>query len=181
MRRANWLFNGCIALCVASGISAISVYAYHFANSTLSDNPADWGVLGDYFGGLLNPIISIITLFFLLKTYLSQREEVRQNEKAAERQIQVANDTAKTHLLQTKISARYEVIKVYLAELARVTQSYNQNRFEYSPFIGMDRQEYTRGSDRRIYQENLAARIKDEQEKISVLLKELESYGESLN
>lgn len=115
------MFNGCIALCIVTGIIAIGVYAIHFAHYSLSDNPADWGVLGDYFGGLLNPIISLVTVMFVLKTYLAQREEVKQNDVATAEQLQVAKRTAEIHLLQTKISASYEVLRVHLGELDRVT------------------------------------------------------------
>lgn len=44
---------------------AIPIYLYinNFYNHTISTDPVYWGVFGDYFGGILNPIISLLTLF----------------------------------------------------------------------------------------------------------------------
>ncbi|MGG6101226.1 MULTISPECIES: hypothetical protein [Pantoea] len=168
MRKVNWMFIGCIALCILTGLIAIGVYAIHFAHYSLSDNPADWGVLGDYFGGLLNPIISLVTVMLVLKTYLAQREEVKQNDVATAEQLQVAKRTAEIHLLQTKISASYEVLRVHLGELDRVTQSHN-NPYN-TRFYGMDGKDYTNSYARERYQFKLVDNIISEQSKINNLL-----------
>ncbi len=46
-------------------------YYYNFNRNGLSKDPAIWGQFGDYFGGILNPFISILNLIIL--TYLSIR------------------------------------------------------------------------------------------------------------
>jgi hypothetical protein len=56
-----------ITLLIAIAIVVIAVPVYYyvttFKNTGLSRYPADWGVFGDYFGGILNPIVSLLTLF----------------------------------------------------------------------------------------------------------------------
>ena len=40
----------------------IYLYIKNFYDHTISSDPAYWGVFGDYVGGILNPIISLLTL-----------------------------------------------------------------------------------------------------------------------
>ena len=47
----------------------VGSYLYNFLGHHISDNPEHWGQAGDYFGGILNPIISLISLIVL--TYIS--------------------------------------------------------------------------------------------------------------
>ena len=56
--RFNLLFS---ILVLFIGI-VISFYVFQFGRYTLSDNLEAWGQTGDYFGGLLNPLISLLNL-----------------------------------------------------------------------------------------------------------------------
>ncbi|ELK8328996.1 hypothetical protein RZY45_002916 [Vibrio vulnificus] len=69
-------------------------YIGHFVfrlNYVLSNDPAVWGQLGDYLGGVLNPALSFISIFLLIKslklqfdankTLTEEREEIKLNEK----------------------------------------------------------------------------------------------------
>jgi hypothetical protein len=47
---------------------------YFKLDSTISNDTAVWGQLGDYFGGLLNPILSFISLVLLIKSLNLQNE-----------------------------------------------------------------------------------------------------------
>lgn len=55
----------------------------------ISDNPETWGQLGDYAGGILNPLLSFISLVLLIKSLSLQnqanhdlREEIRNTRKS---------------------------------------------------------------------------------------------------
>lgn len=50
-------------------ITTIGFYAYNFRNHVISTNSENWGHFGDYLGGVLNPIISLINLVVL--TYIT--------------------------------------------------------------------------------------------------------------
>jgi uncharacterized membrane protein len=60
-------------------LTPIVFYVYQFSGSSLSEDPNNWGVLGDYFGGILNPIISIASLIIL--SYLTYLVSEQSNEK----------------------------------------------------------------------------------------------------
>ncbi|QYX54400.1 putative phage abortive infection protein [Pseudomonas sp. S07E 245] len=49
-------------------------------HSGLSDRQDAWGQFGDYFGGLLNPILSFCAFIALLVTLVDQREAARDSE-----------------------------------------------------------------------------------------------------
>lgn len=43
----------------------IVIYVWNFRQAEVASDPTAWGVLGDYFGGILNPIISLASLCVL--------------------------------------------------------------------------------------------------------------------
>lgn len=59
------------SVCIFFIITVPLSYYIHFHKFGLSNNPESWGQFGDFFGGVLNPIISLINLIIL--TYLSIR------------------------------------------------------------------------------------------------------------
>ncbi|ASP40217.1 hypothetical protein CHH28_16715 [Bacterioplanes sanyensis] len=75
-----------------------------------SGSVSDWAAFGDFFGGVLNPIIAGVGLILLLKT-------LKQNEKAlqqAERMIEQGNDA---------LSQNADELKASRAELARAAEA----------------------------------------------------------
>lgn len=52
----------------------ILAYVFNFRHSPISKSPEAWGQLGDYFGGTINPIISLCALIGLLVSIVIQRE-----------------------------------------------------------------------------------------------------------
>jgi len=81
-----------IAAAIAITFVVLS-YIYNFycvLSYSISNDTAVWGQLGDYTGGLLNPILSFITLVLLIKSLslqneanLALRKELKNNEKTA--------------------------------------------------------------------------------------------------
>lgn len=63
-------------------IGILLPYIYTFSNATLSTNPTDWGVFGDYIGGILNPIFSLINIILLV--YLTYLVSKKDDERAFE-------------------------------------------------------------------------------------------------
>lgn len=57
------------------GVFASYILQFHFKlGYGISDDPAVWGQLGDYFGGLLNPMLSFISLVLLIKSLTLQNQ-----------------------------------------------------------------------------------------------------------
>lgn len=62
---------------IASVIGAYFVNFYFINDQVVSDDPADWAALGDYFGGVLNPFLSFVALILLIKSLTLQNEANR--------------------------------------------------------------------------------------------------------
>ncbi|SPO54698.1 conserved protein of unknown function [Pseudomonas sp. JV551A1] len=66
-------------LWVASFLAAVVCGSYIFKfglaeHYSISDNPEQWGQLGDYIGGLLNPSLSFISIVLLIKSLTIQNQ-----------------------------------------------------------------------------------------------------------
>lgn len=86
-------------------ILIVGAYMAHFGPKT-SDSPSVWGTFGDYFGGILNPIISLLSLGLI--AYLTIETEKNNNEEV--------KDLAK---LERKREAFYNIANyIVLANLA---------------------------------------------------------------
>lgn len=74
----DMLRDGRIALIFVCSalIGAISFYAYTFGFSIVKDKN-EWGAFGDFIGGLLNPIVGVVTVFLVLLNARLQRLELR--------------------------------------------------------------------------------------------------------
>lgn len=77
---------------IALIIFIYAIYGFWFyikLDYKLSSDPATWGQLGDYAGGILNPLLSLISIALLIKSLVLQRDsnedlkkEIRNNERA---------------------------------------------------------------------------------------------------
>ena len=73
------------AFAVPAGIAAYSMihYVINFG-SDLSNDQAIWGQFGDFIGGIVNPVVGLVTIVLLILTLHSQRKELQeQREQAA--------------------------------------------------------------------------------------------------
>lgn len=118
------------AVLVSASI-AILIYVFHFGGRSLSDDPEDWAVFGDFIGGTLNPIFAFFSFVLLLLTLSMQRKQLDKTEeqlelnreelrltreelkKAADAQIdsaKVMNEQLKTQFLQQFDSFFFNII-----------------------------------------------------------------------
>lgn len=56
-------------------ISVITSYIWKFHGTTISGDPSHWGVLGDFVGGIVNPLLGLVTIW-LLTVSLRQNNEM---------------------------------------------------------------------------------------------------------
>lgn len=77
-------------------------------------SPEAWGQLGDYFGGVLNPIVGACTLYWLLISVRIQRTELGETRDALQKTQLAAESQARISLL----SARIESINIRLGQLS---------------------------------------------------------------
>ncbi|MDO9032705.1 MAG: hypothetical protein Q7V09_19935 [Hydrogenophaga sp.] len=71
-------------------VMVLGFYFLWFSSAKVSHDSGDWGTLGDYFGGLMNPVISFATLLVAYAVWKQQRKELRQTKEALEDQAQTA-------------------------------------------------------------------------------------------
>src|SRR5687768_8624156 len=67
VKKYIWLFGGVAIL-------ALLLYAIRFIDRGWSTDPGDWGVFGDYIGGVFNPIIALITLLVTIRIAIRLNE-----------------------------------------------------------------------------------------------------------
>lgn len=64
-------------------ITALSIVLYYYKFGLgLWDTPEKWGALGDFFGGVLNPLLAFSSLVLLLATLRQNHKALSQNEEA---------------------------------------------------------------------------------------------------
>ncbi|PKL38602.1 MAG: hypothetical protein CVV44_12040 [Spirochaetae bacterium HGW-Spirochaetae-1] len=93
-----------------------SNFIFQYKN-VISDNPADWGTFGDYFGGILNPVLSFITIILLLYTIQLQRV--------------MKNDTNNDSKKQEFISNFFKMIDYYYNIIESLRSAYSKSTFNY--------------------------------------------------
>ena len=83
-------------------LTAIVFYTYNFSDE-ISKEHERWGTFGDYFGGLLNPVLSFLSLIALLLTIILQnqelfetRKEIKQSREAQEKSEEALKEQSET-------------------------------------------------------------------------------------
>lgn len=105
------LFLIVIAALIAIIVSLV-IYNFHFNGNIVADSQR-WGAFGDYFGGMLNPILSFLALIFLMITIILQnnelkisREELKLSREAQEKSVNALKEQAKILEEQLQLSKR---------------------------------------------------------------------------
>jgi hypothetical protein len=70
-----------LSLGVTFFILVISSYVWNFYGSPISGDPSHWGVLGDFVGGVINPLLGLVTIW-LLTMSLRQSNEMLDQARA---------------------------------------------------------------------------------------------------
>lgn len=73
----------------------------------ISIQPGDWGTFGDYFGGLLNPVMGLFALYWLTKSVRIQKVELFETRSELAKQVEMAALTA----LTSSIMAEVEILR----------------------------------------------------------------------
>ncbi|MCK8124659.1 putative phage abortive infection protein [Pseudoalteromonas sp. 2CM39R] len=73
-------------LAVVIGITAILFYVDNFGFG-YAQTIGDWGAVGDFFGGVLNPTFALLSLILIAYTLMQNKKALEQSEKA----LQVSN------------------------------------------------------------------------------------------
>lgn len=93
-----------LAFAVVAAFLVIGVFVFNFHRSSFSKDPADWGTLGDYIGGFLNPIFGLATVILVVVSITIQRKELR----ASLKEMVSANEFAKKMSFEQSLFAWLE-------------------------------------------------------------------------
>lgn len=85
MSRLNWIERAMLYTAFTMVALAVIVYAYTFHLLPIG-GPDAWSHFGDYFSGVLNPVIGIITVVLVVMTLRTTRDEAADTRKQLELQ-----------------------------------------------------------------------------------------------
>lgn len=101
------LYSGVTLLILAALILA-SVFLNAIRNWPINPDPMEWGVIGDFFGGMLNPILAFASFIALLYTIRIQSEELRLTRDELSKSVVAQQQLVDSQNAQTSFSASLE-------------------------------------------------------------------------
>jgi hypothetical protein len=87
-------------------VIVLASYITRFYSTSFSQRTEDWGTLGDYFGGLMNPVISFATLIVAYAVWKQQKIELSETKVALKAQAK----TAKANRREQRF---FDLLRVY--------------------------------------------------------------------
>lgn len=134
-------------LVTALGVAvlAVVVYAYWFRLQPIGE-PEAWSLFGDYFSGVLNPVIGVITVVLVVLTLRTTRDEAADTRK----QLEVQNK----HLeVQSTLAEMHKRLDGVLVEWNRLMDRIAPNKFQDQYFLGTGEMRYSKRSVREIVED----------------------------
>lgn len=137
MKQTHNLYRHIITFAVAAMLLAMGCvfFLLYKFNSTFQPafpgpNRADWGVLGDYFGGTLGPVLNLITVGMLVASFLFQHQQIKDAKADASEAQQQANNELRILLKQSFEQTFFAWLKSYHEFVSSITKwdTENDNR-----------------------------------------------------
>ena len=103
-------------------------YYFNFGHLSISDKPENWGVFGDYIGGILNPILSFSAFIGVLITVLLQRSQLQQTHS----QLTMTKEELELTRVELKRSAEAQAQQIESVNIQNFEATFFNllNRFE---------------------------------------------------
>jgi hypothetical protein len=86
---------GVLAVAVLAAVVVGGFYVVFFREAPVSGDPASWGQLGDYLGGVLNPVFGFLSVFALLVALVLQTRELklsRESLKLSQEELRLSRE-----------------------------------------------------------------------------------------
>lgn len=116
----NWLFWIFLFVSIVLAIGLFVGLIYNYTENfgvIRSNSQADWGTFGDFIGGLLNPVIAGLALFWLIYSVTLQNKELKKSSEALEETVK----TAKKQNDQSSVQAFENLFFQLLRTLENIT------------------------------------------------------------
>lgn len=132
---ATWLV-GALLLFVAAVVLSFALNFSLQRGYRISDSIEHWGQMGDFFGGMLNPVLafaSFIALLYTIKLQSREMAETREELKQARIAQQSAAETASAKLAQEKDLFEYQTLqRLLLAQVETLDNIFGLNTLSHS-------------------------------------------------
>ena len=112
----------------AFALGAVLAYAVTFWQLPATENPGAWGTFGDFLGGLLNPLVSTLTLFVAASVWKLQRKELTLTRKALKQTQLAMEEQAKTAEQQRQEQRFFDLLNVYQRTVESITFESQMNQ-----------------------------------------------------
>jgi hypothetical protein len=109
-----------VAAIIVVGISIFLLFLYfkQFGSLGLSSDNGHWGTFGDYFGGVVNPIVGMLTVFLVLHSIRIQRRELRASLEELAKSNDALISQNSTLSLQNFEQTFFSWLKMYREQIA---------------------------------------------------------------
>lgn len=109
-----------VAAIVVVGISICLLFLYfkQFGSLGLSSDNGHWGTFGDYFGGVVNPIVGMLTVFLVLHSIRIQRKELRASLEELAKSNEALISQNSTLSVQNFEQTFFSWLKMYREQIA---------------------------------------------------------------
>lgn len=104
----------------AFALFAMLFYSYHFFKKPISGDVGDWGVFGDYLGGVLNPAMGLATIYLVLVNARLQRQELANSIEEMKNSNAALTSQNNEIVLQTFQNTFFNWMNSYRASIANV-------------------------------------------------------------
>ncbi|WP_296592933.1 putative phage abortive infection protein [Methylophaga sp.] len=108
----NWALKLIVLVAAILAAVAVSFYFTNFSGE-LSESQADWGVFGDYVGGVLNPVFGFLVLIALLMTISLQATELKLTRKELKNSSDALNAQNETLVLQNFENSFFQMLRLH--------------------------------------------------------------------
>jgi len=106
----------------------VCAYLMKFGGRPFSGDPEQWGQMGDFFGGMLNPVLAFASFMALLYTVKVQSEELRLTREELTKSSAAQQKSADSQIKQLKLQKQLEEFKainsVYLNYINLAEEQY---------------------------------------------------------
>lgn len=113
---------------------AITFYNFTFSGNISSEHER-WGTLGDFFGGVLNPVFSLFGLLALLLTIILQNKELRLSTKEFSKSAAALYDQSKSIKIQNFENTFFKLISLHNEIISSLVFYNKTKRLCFSSYI----------------------------------------------
>ncbi len=107
----DYLKRHFLKILIIFAVVPVAVYWWNFHSYELSKDPADWGVFGDYIGGIYSVIIAILVVY--ITRNLNKHDEEKRLKREAIRSVyhQINNIQQNPQPNQNKVTKLFRLIE----------------------------------------------------------------------